>query len=156
ADPARVVPASGSGASGGAASTINLGDGSFAVAVALQGVQPSEVTAAEIHAGRPGENGPLILTLPASWPAGTSDVSMISYQCTVPGQYFQDLMAGRTYVQVSTYNYPQGGVRGQLVAPLVYANSGSLNDPFEVTRAGGQCGVGGDATDVQTALGLNA
>jgi hypothetical protein len=40
--------------------------------------------------------------------------------------------------------------------PLIYSNSGDPNDPYRITRFGGQCNIDGDATDLQTALGLSS
>jgi hypothetical protein len=37
---------------------------------------------------------------------------------------------------------------------LIYTNSGDLNDPYKITRAGGHCTTNGDATDLQDNLGL--
>jgi hypothetical protein len=38
---------------------------------------------------------------------------------------------------------------------LVYSNSWDPLDPYKKTRIGNQCGINGDASDLQTALGLN-
>jgi CHRD domain len=108
---------SGSAAFGGAAATINLVDDSFAVTVAAQGIQPSEVLSAEIHLGHRGETGPTIFGLSGQWQAVTPDVSALVIQGYFPPQYVPDLLAGGTYVQVNTFSFPQGAVRGQLIAP---------------------------------------
>jgi hypothetical protein len=38
---------------------------------------------------------------------------------------------------------------------LFYSNSRNLADPYKITRAGGHCATNGDATDLQTGLGLS-
>ncbi len=153
----EVVPPNPSLAFGSAAASIVLSDNSFDLALVVRGILPPNLLAARVCAGGPGVNGAVILDLgpPAVWQdLGGEGIALI-FEGVFPLGYVPELIAGRTYVQIDTLLYPSGEIRGQLVAAPIYSNSGQLDDPFMVTRTGGQCGTDGDATDVQTALGLN-
>jgi hypothetical protein len=49
-----------------------------------------------------------------------------------------------------------GLVPAMASSPLFYSNSGDLDDPYMITRPGGQCSTNGDATDLQSSLGLSS
>lgn len=88
----------------------------------------NRVTAAHIHLGRPGENGPVIAFLYGPAPpmdfgrnALLSDRVITAANLTGPmtGRSIADLareiMAGNTYVNVHTVRNPNGEIRGQIV-----------------------------------------
>jgi hypothetical protein len=153
----KVVPPNPSPAFGSAAASIFLFDDSFDLALVARGILLPDLVAAHVCAGGPGVNGPVILDLgpPAMWQDLGGEGLALIFEGVFPPPYVTELLAGRTYVEIDTLLYPGGEIRGQLVAAPIYSNSGQLDDPFMVTRAGGQCVADGDATDVQTALGLN-
>lgn len=66
------------------------------------------VTAAHIHIGAPGANGPVVhpFTAPTTG-ASTGEID-------VTAENIQNLKAGNYYVQVHTSQYPGGEIRGQL------------------------------------------
>jgi hypothetical protein len=155
-DGPQVVPPSGSPASGSAAAAVFLADNTFTITITAHGIMLLDVTGAKLRAGAPGEVGPMIFDLgppDAWWDLEGQGIARV-FDGVLPAAYVDDLLAGRTYVELYTVAYPAGEIRGQLTAPLIYTNSEDLDDPFMVTRAGGHCGVDGDATDVQTVLGL--
>lgn len=97
-------------------------------------------TAAHIHRAPPGENGPIVIPLPAGGNvSGTVPIT--------PGG-LSDLLAGKWYVNVHSTAYPGGEVRGQLgiehhyqavlqgsneVPPVTSANTGVAS--FVLNRA---------------------
>ncbi len=153
-----VMPPTGSQAIGSAALMIFLDTNAFALAVTVSGIAPTDLTGAHIQVGGPDENGPAIIDLGdgSQWEDLEGEGLSRGIDDLFPAEYVQDLLAGRVYIQLDTLAFPDGELRGQLVSPVVYSNSGDLKDPFKVTRAGGHCGIDGDATDVQTSLGLGA
>jgi hypothetical protein len=152
----QVVPPSGSPAFGTAAAAIFLADNTFTISITVYGTVLVDVTGAKLRAGARGQTGPVILDLgpPEQWWDLEGQGIARVVDGVFPAAYVNDLLAGRTYVELNTISYPAGMIRGQLVAPPMYTNSEDLDDPFKVTRAGGHCGVDGDATDLQTVLGL--
>ena len=86
-----------------------------------------KVTAAHIHLGASGKNGPVILTLfkggPTEQTNGTvaeSNVTASNLEGPMKGKGVTDLVAamqnGTTYVNVHTTDFPDGEMRGQLQA----------------------------------------
>ena len=87
-----------------------------------------QVTAAHIHLGRPGQNGPIVLFL--FRPAMPVDLgaSIVLTNATFPAANLtgplvgmplatlaQQMMAGNTYVNVHTVAHPDGEIRGPIV-----------------------------------------
>src|SRR5437867_12024276 len=84
-----------------------------------------KVTAAHIHLGESGKNGPVILTLfkggPTEQTNGTvaeSNVTASNLEGPMKGKGVPDLVAamknGTTYVNVHSTDFPDGEMRGQL------------------------------------------
>jgi hypothetical protein len=85
----------------------------------------SDVTAAHIHSGNVGENGPVIVTLYSSdTPANQTDgvfaqgtITADDLEGSMQGKEISDLISamsnGVTYVNVHTQAYPDGEIRGQ-------------------------------------------
>jgi hypothetical protein len=140
-----------------AALVIDGGTYDVAISIVATGISRFDLLGAQIRLGEPGQNGPAIFDL-GGGPEWTEleDGSLARlFDAPFPPQYYNALVTGNTYVNLETIQYPMGEIRGQLLQPTLYSNSGDLNDPFKVTRAGGHCDVDGDASDVQTALGLS-
>ena len=74
----------------------------------------SNFTAAHIHTGATGTNGPPIVTFDGL-PAATSG-SLQNFAATLSDVQVADLEAGRLYVNVHSTAYPDGEIRGQLMA----------------------------------------
>ena len=74
----------------------------------IQGIGP--VTAAHIHKGAPGVNGPVVLTLKMANEGGIKG-------CTSSSEWKEDSLKDNFrgyYVNVHTAAYPNGAIRGQL------------------------------------------
>ena len=74
----------------------------------IQGIGP--VTAAHIHKGAPGVNGPVVLTLKMANEGGIKG-------CTNSSEWKEDSLENNYsafYVNVHTTEYPNGAIRGQL------------------------------------------
>lgn len=74
----------------------------------LSGLGP--ITAAHIHRGAPGEDGPPVVTLKAAGESGFKG-------CDPAPEWLQDAMKADFsgyYVNVHTSEYPKGAIRGQL------------------------------------------
>jgi len=74
----------------------------------------SNFTAAHIHTGAAGTNGPPIVTFDGL-PTATSG-SLQNFAATLTDVQAADLAAGRLYINVHSTGYPDGEIRGQLVA----------------------------------------
>lgn len=105
---AQEVPPVSSGASG--KSTIKVGaDKSVNGSVMVSGMQP---TAAHIHSGAPGTNGPAIIPL-----TKTADNTFVAPPNTkLNDDQYASYKAGNLYVNVHSAAHPAGEVRGQLSA----------------------------------------
>ncbi|CAN5587226.1 hypothetical protein BH18THE1_BH18THE1_00860 [soil metagenome] len=86
-----------------------------------------KVTAAHIHFGESGKNGPVILTLFKGGPTeqtngtlGEANVTASNLEGPMKGKGIPDLVAamknGTTYVNVHSTDFPDGEMRGQLQA----------------------------------------
>jgi hypothetical protein len=105
---AQEVPPVSSGASG--KSTIKVGaDRSVNGSVMVSGMAP---TAAHIHSGARGTNGPVIIPL-----TKTADNTFVAPPNTkLTDDQYASYKAGNLYVNVHSAAYPAGEVRGQLGA----------------------------------------
>jgi CHRD domain len=79
--------------------------------VDIKGYSNSAVTGASIHAGAPGENGPLVYTL--------SDGNFIvtSGHITFTPEQLKTFSSGAWYITLDTVFHPDGEIRGQIYAP---------------------------------------
>lgn len=82
------------------------------------GAAPGNPYMAHIHEGRPGENGPVVVTL--AWPQDGQSADCISVgdariaEGTTPAEIFEN--PGDYYINVHNAEYPGGAVRGQLTS----------------------------------------
>jgi len=86
------------------------------------------VTAAHIHNGHPGENGPVVVTLfKADQPTGPTDgilaegnITDANLEGPMQGKSISDLSTamqnGQTYINVHTQQNPNGEIRGQITS----------------------------------------
>jgi hypothetical protein len=101
----------------------NLSPDGISYQLSLSGI--SDVTAAHIHSGDVGENGPVIVTLYSSDTAANqtdgvfaqSTITADDLEGSMQGKEISDLISamsnGVTYVNVHTQAYPDGEIRGQ-------------------------------------------
>jgi hypothetical protein len=106
---ANEVPAADPDGSGVAQISIN--DATNQVCTDLEVRDISQVTAAHIHRGAAGVNGPVVITLDAPDDNDSDDCD------TVADSLVDELRhnPGGFYVNVHTADYPNGAIRGQIV-----------------------------------------
>lgn len=112
----QVVPPTSSPAFGQAIMSYDDQSKLFNLAVYEAGLTQSEILAAKIYVGAPGTNGPAIYDLDggASWAGNGVFYSRFVFGGLFPAAYEADLLAGNTYIQIST---PGGtkDIRGQII-----------------------------------------
>ncbi len=98
-----------------------------------------DITASHIHKGRPGENGPVILTLFDGTDTFDPD-HPIDGTLTLDAENLVDLLTGFYYVNVHTTAHPGGEIRGQIGGARLFdaALSGSEEVPPVTTNASGR------------------
>ncbi len=122
---ANEVPPVTSPAAGEGRFTFNDTTNVLTYSLTASGVSPNLVTAAHIHRGAAGTNGPII------YPLATSGFSVVSGSITLTAQDVADLRAGNLYVNMHTTDHPGGAARAQLLLPA--APSGAA--VFQATDA---------------------
>ena len=88
----------------------------FSLNVDVTGITLDQLTGSHIYLGALGANGSAIYDLdgPSSWYSDTNGIHLRLTDLTFPTQYESDLLAGNTYINVNTAQYPAGEIRGQL------------------------------------------
>lgn len=111
------------------AKTINL-------AITVNGIAQSDLTASHIHRAPAGANGPVIFTIGggSSYAVLGSQLIKVIVGAPFPAAEEANLLSGNTYINIHTTAYPGGEIRGQITAlPVV---------PEPATMAGLGIGVG--------------
>jgi hypothetical protein len=140
---AEVVPPVQTSASGTFTLLVEaLPSGSFNISFELGVKDIADVTAAHIHLGPTGAEGPVIAPL-FTGPAKIGSFSGVLAQGSIAekdlagplaGKTFQELsgavLSGQAYVNVHTKAYPNGEIRGQIILPTTGAST-------ETTVSGG-------------------
>jgi hypothetical protein len=102
------APASGSLAAGSGTLVVDTTSGALVAAVATAGISG---TAAAIHQGPPGVNGPVILPLSETRPGS----GVWSAMAALTQDQLNVLAAGGMYLNVRSLAFPNGEIRGQIV-----------------------------------------
>jgi hypothetical protein len=92
--------------------------------VTLQNIALDQVTAAHIHRGAPGVNGPILHNL------STTPFQTVSGSVTLSQADVADMLAGNLYVNAHSRAHPGGFARGQIIVP-----STATNTPEDTVRA---------------------
>jgi hypothetical protein len=79
--------------------------------VDIKGYSNNAVTGAAIHAGAPGESGPLIFKL------SEGDFIVTAGHLTLTPAQLETFASGGWYVTLTTTFHPEGEMRGQIVVP---------------------------------------
>ena len=79
--------------------------------VRVNGLSSNQVTAAHIHRGAVGVNGPIV------YPLATEAFAQVSGTITLTDADIADLEAGRFYLNVHSVDNPGGFARGQMILP---------------------------------------
>ena len=109
-------------ATGWLSGTIDLGTNFFVLDYGFSGLVAPQ-TAAHVHRGAPGVNGPVVIGAP-TFPLG----ELIRYTGTISDVVEADLLAGNLYLNIHSETYRAGEIRGQLVPvpePSTYALMGA-------------------------------
>jgi hypothetical protein len=106
---AQETPPNGSLATGTGAATVDTATKVLGAAVTTTGIAG---TAAHIHLGAPGVSGPILFPLTQT-PAGSG---IWSTRITLSDAQLNQLMAGNYYFNVHSTAFPNGEIRGQIVA----------------------------------------
>jgi hypothetical protein len=107
----NVVSATDSKATGEMRATLQ-DDNSVRIDLVFGGLA-SDVTAASLHTGKEGENGPAAVPLDVrkNQPRG----SLVNERLQLTPEVAQRMRAGETYIVISTNDHPDGAIRGQLL-----------------------------------------
>jgi hypothetical protein len=110
---AEEVPANNSPASGFVSATYDSVSGQFSLGGVFGGLT-TIATAAHVHAGAVGVNGPVILPL-TILPGGSTSGALIGvFAAPLTPNQVNGLFAENWYVNVHTSSFPGGEIRGQL------------------------------------------
>jgi CHRD domain/Bacterial Ig domain len=106
------IPAVSSSATGLATLNVNLATGAVSGTLALSGLT---ATAAHIHSGFAGRNGPVIVGFSAS--TSTPGAWDLPANAMLTTAQVDDLLAGGLYLNAHSQEYPGGEIRGQILPP---------------------------------------
>jgi uncharacterized protein (TIGR03382 family) len=115
------VPANASPATGAATMSIDLSTLAFTIDLSFSGLS-SGMTIAHIHRAPAGSNGPIVIWLDGmNTPTTTPTIPMgaTSFSGTLTGTWpairLPELLAGNTYFNIHTGQFPGGEIRGQII-----------------------------------------
>ena len=91
--------------------TFNTDTNVLTYAVTVNGISDTQVTAAHIHRGAGGTNGPVV------YPLSTEPFAIASGSITLTAEDVADLSAGNFYLNVHSQANPGGFARAQIVFP---------------------------------------
>lgn len=137
-----------------AIATVTLNETDMRVAVEMDLSSVTGVTAAHIHSGEVGTNGPAVFEFSDSNADGVWTIAGDSI--TQPQQ--DDLLAGKWYINVHTGSFPDGELRGQILTDTqmvqVFALSGEQEVPPVKSNADGQGYLLYDSSDFALTLNI--
>jgi hypothetical protein len=127
---------------------LNAEGNALAFALAVSGLETSNITQAHVHVGTADMNGPVVFFLadgPFTFRRGrlTPDNFIPVEGVDTFADFLDPLRAGETYVNVHTVQNMDGEVRGQLRAPMTFVAmlTGDAEVPPVETEASGQAQV---------------
>jgi hypothetical protein len=84
----------------------------------LEGVSRDDITYIHFHNGKPGEDGPIIWTMPlTTWDLTYDGHQVVWAQWTLTRSDIENLRTGLVYCDIHTKQHPQGELRCQLRPP---------------------------------------
>lgn len=160
---AAEVPAVASGARGDI--SMRVTDDSITYRLVVGPMPSSEVTAARIHVGAPGENGPAIFNLynravepifTGRKTASLTQANLVPQAAAGVRTYDEAvgaILEGRTYVKVHTAANPAGEIRGQILAHPVAVAEVAPDGKWSFEGKFSTAGPGGDLRALQAVSG---
>jgi hypothetical protein len=132
-DGSQEVPPVSTDAAGYASGTFDPATNKLVVESMLAAQFSSNLTMSHIHRGPAGANGPVIINFP-SFGTWTGNPQLYTYTQTadivIPAGEVAGLLAGNTYINLHSANFPGGEVRGQ----ILFGGARSVPDRYAVTR----------------------
>ena len=102
--------------------TVTLADDTLSVNESFAGLTGGPATSAHIHEGAVGATGPVAISF-VGFPPTTAGTFSQTFSLSALGAgeatFEADLLAGLTYTDIHTPDFPGGEIRGQLVATAV-------------------------------------
>jgi hypothetical protein len=132
-DGSQEVPPVGTDAAGAAVGTFDPSTNKLFVESMFAAQFSSNLTMSHIHRGAAGTNGPVIVNFPSfgSW---SGDTQLYTYTQTsdivIPAGEVAGLLAGNTYINLHSRNFPNGEVRGQ----IIFSGVRSVPERYQVNR----------------------
>jgi hypothetical protein len=116
------VPATGSTAVGCMVMEVDTCSSSVSFEWINAQIDPLSITAAQIHAGVLGINGPVVLDLSAGpWQPLGAGSTLARMNVPFPSGFMTQLLTGQCYVNVRTQAFPGDEIRGQIGLPAAAA-----------------------------------
>ena len=158
------VPLTKSNATGVAQFQLSSGDDAQDVAYSVNLTGFDDITAAHIHSGNEGENGPIVATLSEGAEADgdsvelelNGDITTNDLEGPLEDSEIADLVDlmnnGSAYVNVHTEIYPDGAIRGQVTSTSASTDTGASGN---ATSASADTGASGNATSASADTGAS-
>lgn len=120
------IPANTSTASGTARVVFNPSANIFSLDATVSGLLKQNITGSHIHVGSASQSGEVIVDLGTNWSTNSGKLQLSIANQSFPATQSAALLSGNTYFNIHTTQYPNGEIRGQLIAD---AGVGGLPSP---------------------------
>lgn len=146
----QVVPASGANAVAFGAIHFPLGSRDVVYAFTVRGLS-GPVTSIGIYEGQPGEDGPLVVSIPNPFGIGFIQ-GLILLDTVDEPDFLRKAREGRYYILVKTANFPNGEIRGQIKHYGYFESLAPINGLQQVPPPGPTPGFGFSRTQLSPTL----
>lgn len=146
----QVVPASAATAVAYGGIHFPLGSTDIVYAFTVRGLS-SPVTSIGIYEGQPGENGPLVVSIPTPFGLGFIQ-GLILLDTVAEPDFLRKAREGKYYILVKTANFPNGEIRGQINFYGYFKSIAPINGLQQVPPPGPTPGFGFSRTQLSQAL----
>lgn len=150
----QAVPSNSSTGFGNFAGTYNAETNKLTLNLMFNNLNGGTASAAHIHDGAAGTNGPVIIPF-TGFPATTSGTYSNTF--TVPSTEISAFLSGNTYINIHNASFPGGEIRGQITAPSATCpsatylwNTGATTPSITVTTPGTYTVTGSPGTACAT------
>lgn len=127
----RQIPVNSSTASGTVKMNFDETTDTFSLMATISGMAKSTLTSTKLQQGSLAQNGTTILDLATAsdWVANGNKLELSITNQTLPATQSAALLAGNTYLNISSVKYPNGEIRGQLLADANGIGGGQIPTP---------------------------